>query len=1665
MARPCGTDPNDADSDHDGLKDGEEAAVVGANPLAADSDGDGLSDFAEVRVYQTLPGLSDTDGDGMADAWETQYNLNPLLNDAAGNLDGDSLNNYQEYLFGCNPALAENVSFVSTNGNDLAVGTLTAPWRTILRGVQQMAPGSHLVIRAGQYDEPLKLNDSQNGLNEAQRTTVSADGLVSVSYMSITGRSSSLRVRYLDVKGFTVTNANIDSAILLKNAARCRLLQNTCRNINFVQGDQVAGLQMQFANDCVISSNRIGKLYKENYDVSSAVLAQSCNNLLEGNDFSDNLSSEWSRGCFGVVLRESASNTLIRNTIRNNQQTGHYNGARGDGVGLVLKSAEGTILRENDILSNKSAAIICYLNTTNTLIEGNRLDSIWLGEVDGADIRYNAFTTDSQIHLGWSLPVGHTANEFTQSSALRIKNLRITRNTFYMLSNPVGAINQDLPLTLFENVTIDGNVFKAAFNTANVPNLSSTVFLTTPGGVLAIDHNVHDHWYASAANVPCGMLNRPVEEVVYPFDGSNPAELRADPDLDGLSNLEEYLAGTNPFNADTDQDGMTDVWEIQHGLQAVLNDAAQDADLDGFSNIEEFQAQPSTDPADTASVPAGAKYVALTGSPTATGTLADPYQDIATGLANVSHGMRVVVLPGTYRGGNNKNLDFGGKNVVVKGLLGAEATVIDCEGSGRGFFFHSGETCAAKLQGFTICHGLPADGVGGGMRIENADPTIEECIIKECRAQIIGGGIYATQANPLVTACLLRENFSSHGAAIYLADAGQMLLANSIVAANIATNGDIVAFENAGPQCVNNTLVANAAFNGAVIYAGANSEAVLINNIVAFNSSGIRKETNAQVDMSHNCVYGNIAYSCRGFDDPVGRQGNLAEDPRLSALEYGDARLAVASPCIDAGAFDALPSHLMAKDGQPRVVGAKVDIGAYESSGVLASLAARVIRVKPSGNDAYDGSTWSLAKRTIQSAIDEIRFQPNGVELWVAAGVYRESLLITNAFVSLYGGFAGLSTETSREHRNARVNRTFIDPDYAGRALRMEWTGLRVNVVDGFILQHGLGTVGGGVSCYAASPEFLNCTIQSNRAEFGAGIYLENSSAFITNCVILKNLAVGNPAFGEDWPASAGGGVMMRDSSAEIRNCRIAGNVATNSGCGGGICVFHNSVRDNTPSPVALAVVYRCNIVSNWSSYVGGGISCLGQNKNRPVNHYEVQFKECVIEGNTSWYGGGYSHWNWGVIPTTENSLFMNNVSHIDGAGAKVAYTIDEVFTVGISLPGSDPIEQESVTVIAPSTFRNCTFAGNVNPGDFAVKAVHSSMYMVNCIVWSNKTAGGIATDSDNYYGPQQEVEYSCIEGGYHGVGTRHNGNIAVNPNFVDARGDNYRLQEMSPCINSGDNMDVSFHAVDLDGQPRIVRSVVDQGAYEYPRVKGRGLYVDGFSSILGDANKENALLNYAVAKGIDYLCLYEVYFIFNENRHEQVAAFIHKAKEMYGIKEIGVAGENNTFFDRVAAFNDTHADKFDVLNLEYEYWGMDGRPYATFQSTLLHMQSLANPRGLIVEAYIGWATGSECDWIATNVNRLLVHGYTAHLSLCYSNYLKQRLHDLSTPSHPLEVWPIFSSEPGFMGPWMQTHSLSSVEQTIEQAFNADIFWASSPGIKLKGFQWFDYSWLKYHQP
>jgi len=126
-----------------------------------------------------------------------------------------------------------------------------------------------------------------------------------------------------------------------------------------------------------------------------------------------------------------------------------------------------------------------------------------------------------------------------------------------------------------------------------------------------------------------------------------------------------------------------------------------------------------------------------------------------------------------------------------------------------------------------------------------------------------------------------------------------------------------------------------------------------------------------------------------------------------------------------------------------------------------------------------------------------------------------------------------------------------------------------------------------------------------------------------------------------------------------------------------------------------------------------------------------------------------------------------------------------------------------------------------------------STVTLSNTILWDNSATNGgneifIEDDSCSVV-----LKYCCVDNTGYGFGSGvptttiddSNHCIFVDPQFVDADGadntagtddDDLHLQDTSPCMDAGNNSYVpSGVTTDLDGNPRIVNSTVDIGAYE----------------------------------------------------------------------------------------------------------------------------------------------------------------------------------------------------------------------------------------------------------
>ncbi|MBK6837681.1 MAG: hypothetical protein IPG90_04915 [Bacteroidetes bacterium] len=221
-----------------------------------------------------------------------------------------------------------------------------------------------------------------------------------------------------------------------------------------------------------------------------------------------------------------------------------------------------------------------------------------------------------------------------------------------------------------------------------------------------------------------------------------------------------------------------------------------------------------------------------------------------------------------------------------------------------------------------------------------------------------------------------------------------------------------------------------------------------------------------------------------------------------------------------------------------------------------------------------------------------------------------------------------------------------------------------------------------------------------------------------------------------------------------------------------------------------------------------------------------------------------------------------------------------------------------------------------------------------------------------------------------------------------------------------------------------------------------RGIYVDGFSQILGNTVKEDSLLHYAQDSSFNYLALYDLHNVSfsNATSVNNLANFIRKARENYGVTNIGAVGESySTFRDKITPYNNARTNANEKFKMHL-------------------IDSIASVQGAISETYVGWFNQGQAQQIVSNTDRVLLHAYRINPSSVYG-YSQTRLSYLASLHQPVDVMPIFSSEPNFMGPWLASHSNTESYTKYAADFTADgSSWKSY--IRLQGYHWFDYGYM-----
>jgi hypothetical protein len=324
---------------------------------------------------------------------------------------------------------------------------------------------------------------------------------------------------------------------------------------------------------------------------------------------------------------------------------------------------------------------------------------------------------------------------------------------------------------------------------------------------------------------------------------------------------------------------------------------------------------------------------------------------------------------------------------------------------------------------------------------------------------------------------------------------------------------------------------------------------------------------------------------------------------------------------------------------------------------IVSTAGAKIIYVDADASPGGDGQTWETAYTYLQDGL--IR-GVSGDQIWVAEGIYKPDISDANHMtyrtgnptgtgdrfatfelkngVAIKGGYAGFG-EPDPNARDIEVYETVLSGDLSGNdgqgfANNYEnsyhiVTGSGTNdtaVLDGFIITAGnangsdLYHRGGGMYNDNGSPTLTNCIFSSNLAILGGGMGNDNfSNPTLTNCTFSGNRA------GMD---GQGGGMANRSSSPTLINCTFSGNSA--GWDGGGIWNYNSSNPTLT----------NCLFIGNSPDHNGGGV-------NNWLN-CSPTLTNCTFSGNSAGYGSGMANWE-NCSPTLTNCIFWGNTSPMGG--------------------------------------------------------------------------------------------------------------------------------------------------------------------------------------------------------------------------------------------------------------------------------------------------------------------------------------------------------------------------------------------------------------------------------
>jgi len=677
-----------------------------------------------------------------------------------------------------------------------------------------------------------------------------------------------------------------------------------------------------------------------------------------------------------------------------------------------------------------------------------------------------------------------------------------------------------------------------------------------------------------------------------------------------------------------------------------------------------------------------------------------------------------------------------------------------------------------------------AGGEGGGVRVvDSANITFRGCIVRNNqggapgRLVDTGGGFYIAGATSSlwIEDCIIRENDTTKqapGGGICIVGGGSLTVTNSVVAFNKSaesTNGG-----GAGVRI-------------------ANSQAVIVDTVIAFNW-GPRASGGSQGQ--------GYAVYINGASADVLLRNCLITGNYIAGWARTDSDNLASTVLVEGGTVTIANSTIA---GNPQV-------GVHRTGGTA------LIRdsiLWDNIND-LDGNI-TLQNCNIEDGNEAGNNGNISADPRFERGFYLAAGSPSRGTGSQSVSAAGMTGYTTRADGIAAVGTDTVDMGYHYPA------GINWDVADLYVSAGGSGDLSGSDADNTLSSIGAALAL----AETGTRIHIAPGN--YTTAVESFPLAIeeldGIQLLGADAETtvinSAGSGSRAISVARSAGDNRLANLTLTNEETR--VDLLGGALNINS----TMLAITNCNFVDNWigtSDPLRGG-AIYGA-------HSVVTITDSLFRGNNARQTSNANLQGGGALAFTRSRLladrcrFENNRAELhDDRSRNVAggamrlglatrvgrYTVRNSLFIGNTVGGSSATYYGDAIAISSGykyvAIENCTIVGSPNHAIGMFDATHvDRIALRNTVLWDNTAdLGGDAAPG--------VIEHNTID-----TGAGVDGNIAGDPLFEDAPAGNYRLLPESDAVGAGMLLAwMDDTALDLAGEPRTVKGLVDMGAYQYP--------------------------------------------------------------------------------------------------------------------------------------------------------------------------------------------------------------------------------------------------------